>query len=298
MGLNKSLNNLNELESENIHLKRYNNDLKKIEVPNQYKKIMKLPLKIALIFGLYHKKKNTFGKVYSVVVLIALWLNIIKILPTLVDIRKFSFTMSMQIKICNLFANFIIVFQATVLFLNQEVNKREQNLIVQFNYLLSMAKNEFSQKKVKFLTTKLNFIFILATLFGLFHSCLVCLAVIYRSFSTLTSYSFQIISSGNLNIFYRIFIAMLESFSSFYLNLSIAYFSSHCIILKCLFDIFNKEFKLFIKNSIVVSCDKSNCIDHGMVLRLKNQNSDSSKIIETEEKFEYYRLVYLMLKDC
>ena len=258
---------------------------------NPYKRIMKLPKKITRVFGLSHKKNEKFSKVYSLLILLLMWLNILRILSSfdVFFIKKFILNLSFRVKICNFLVNIIIAFQATVLFFNQEKLNREESLITHLNHLFKYIDRIKVGTNTRMLKRKINLIFLVALFSGLVHSLLICISVIYGSFSIAMTLPFNLQPQNNFSTVYKILIIVLETYASVYLCLSIAFYSSHCIILMSLFDTFDKQFKLFIKNSIIRPHERNSNTVNATDSRLKGVYANVTKKIETEDKFEYYR---------
>ena len=264
---------------------------------NPYKRIMRLPLKFQKAFGLYHKKKQNLSKAYSILVLVILWLNTLRIFSTFDSFYKQTALLSIhfqaQLLLC--LWNFLISFQATIFYLNQELDNREKCLITQFNYLFNNYLTKKSiEKHTTILSKNIHTLYVVGFIFSLANAGFVFFSVFYKRFSSFLGLPFSLSLSGHFNMALMISVALVETYATFYWNFAIVYFWSHCMILTTLFDIFNKEFKDFIRNSVIVIADephpsKANVFDSNDTDMDIFCKSTAEKKFESEEKFEFYR---------
>lgn len=241
--------------------------------------ILKYPLVLMRIFGLYHKKTDRLiCKIYSFCLIAILWVYFGLYLTNFNRIHKLSASLFLVIMTSAWLLSVILI--STILFFNQEFDSRQPQLVKELTKNLLADKK--SSKIITKLTFKVAFIFSIAILLSISNSLSFCITFfVFEEVNSLENYiaPFQHLK---YNTPCRIIFLGILILASFHWLLSIALFCSHCLILIDLFKSFNKEFGDFIDRHTLVSNDYI-------------QQVESNEKIAYDKDLEVYRCWYLRL---
>ncbi|CAF0922387.1 unnamed protein product [Brachionus calyciflorus] len=241
-----------------------------------YCSIMKFPLTMMRILGLYHRKNDPFYlKIYPLSVIVILWLSFARTF-SLYGFwygKSDEFSVNLVYKIIINLWCFITVFNATIIYINQEIYSRENQLIHDLSYFLD---NHCDDKRRKRLRKKIILFFILGALVGILNSTAGAASLfgpdfIFKAFSSFLA-PFHESQWAKESIPYKILNCIILSYTSFFWVLTIDYYLSHCDILTFIFENFNKDFRELINNNILVTNKRPNGDQSGYELE---ENFDS-----------------------
>ena len=278
------------------------------QTSNIYEDVLNYPRVLMRIFGIYHEKTDQISiKIYCIFVLLLEWFMFCKTFT--VFKKDETFSGELVLKIVTLLWMFIVAFNGSLLFTNQEMISKEQTLKIHFLECFNFSKNISRVKNNIYL--KINLTFMIALCFGIFNliSAIVSLfgpSSFYPAFSNFLS-PFQNIDSGPVLIIYKIVMIIIIGYFSLFWTLVIGYFLSHSIIMVELLKDFNESFINIIKNRIFTSNPSYN----NKEIDTNNNKDDSSATINriylcsnetrcfgTEEEFDFHRLWHLKLCQC
>lgn len=246
-----------------------------------YCDIMKYPIILMRIFGLYHKKKdNWYLKGYSLFIIIILWFSFARFF-SLFDFwhgKYESLSAQLVYKIIIILWSFANVMNGTLFFINQEKNSRENQLIIDISFYL----HKYSNKKLKLLKNKI-FIYFLIGFFGSgFNSISGIISLFgpdyfYEAFFSFLA-PFHKAKWSKHNIPFKIFNNILLSYTSFFWMITICNYLAHCEMIAFIFKNFNQEFRNLVDNKLLVS-----------------QKIIENNSYEFEEKFDKLRKKHLKI---
>lgn len=265
---------------------------------------MKYPNLILRLIGLYHKKTDPFWlKAYSFSFCLINWFNFIRFLSNYKifwgQSEEFSATLALKIIITMWL--FSTAFNSTLIYVNQEMESRQQALVKNFCTIFeSKKKLNFRKQKLKhyivfvlaFMFTLINFSVVLVGFFGpkaFFAQFKSFLAPLHDSEWAADCIPFKIIAS----------LLIMPTF--FHTTFSYAIYLSHTFVMIEFLHVFNAEFAKFTKTSILVSAFSVKISVPQPIIdndQIENVFIEEKREICNEEKFEEFRVLHLKLSHC
>ena len=275
---------------------------------NIYDDVLNYPRFIMKIIGINHEKTDQIKiKIYCIFVLLLQWFTICKTFT--IFKRDETFSGKLVLKIVTLLWMFLVAFNGSLLFINQEIISKEKNLIIHFLECFHFSKNKPRIKNK--IRVKVNITFTIALCFGIFNLISATVSIFgpsafYPAFGNFLS-PFQNIDSSAGLVIYKLAMLIIIGYFSLSWTLVIAYFLSHSIIMVELLKDFNESFINIIKNKIFTS----NSSDNNKEIDTYNDKNDSSDTISriylcsnetrclaSEDEFDFHRLWHLKLCQC
>ncbi|RNA05024.1 odorant gustatory chemosensory receptor 122-like protein [Brachionus plicatilis] len=225
-----------------------------------YNDIMKYPLLLMRLLGLYHQKKDGwFLKAYPLAVIIFLLVGLGRFL-SLFEFwyGKKESTADLIYKIITTLWCFIAVITGTIFFINQEFNSRDNKLVEDLSHFLNFLYSNKNFKKLKIriyvyyicgaIAAILNLLTGFFSIFEFEHK-----SVVFSSF--LDIFNNQAWSNDNLTV--KILNRFLMAYESFFWVFTIDYFLSQCDMLEFIFRNLSLDFQNLInKDKMAGGFDK------------------------------------------
>ena len=262
-----------------------------------YDQLMKYPLIFLRITGLYHERTDRFlFKVYCSFIILILCFNTIW---NLLNFINNTYPILSDTTVC------IIVFSVwqlkifienLIFFIIMEKQNYMQKLISDIESLIKKSGIDFKINKMKIilnlgliLTVALNLSLTLFLLIGIFPNT--------GKIKEIGSYFIKPVSSivPNeilINFWYKLFITIFVCISLLAWTVTVFYYISFCILISYMYSIYNRKFKLFINNSILIDDRSVFKVNDLTSLRIDDEQFSS---IYKEHDFEAYRLWYKKL---
>ena len=247
-----------------------------------YCEIMRYPIILMRIFGLYHKNKDRwYVKAYSLFIITIMWLSFARLF-SLFDFwfgKHESLSAQLVYKIIFILWCFANVMNGTLFFINQEKNSRENQLILEISFYL----DSYSNKKLRFLKKKI-FLYFLIGFFGSgFNSVSGIISLFgpdyfYEAFFSFLA-PFHKTTWARHNTPYKVFNNILLSYTSFFWMITICNYLAHCEMIAFIFENFNQEFR--------------NLVNKKVLLSQKIVSEDN--LYELEDKFDQLRKKHLKI---
>ena len=259
-----------------------------------YSKIVRLPIFLMKVSGLFHQKKDKiYLKTYCGFVLMILWFNFIRLLFIFENNERL--TGDLAFKVAAVTWHLLCAITQTVLFIYRFYTSKEEKMINEINLLFEYHLNQ--NKEIANLRKIMNYILIIC----LFPSILFWVENCLGIFATDLIYkSFRVCLSPFSKENWAIDCITLKIFSSFcliynYLNTAffIFYFISNCFITYKLANKFNEKFKLFIKIGVIVF-NSDTFLNQNFFTSLQ-PSSNTYKQYFSEVKLEFFRIWHLKL---
>nr|QVK45642.1 G protein-coupled receptor [Proales similis] len=265
-----------------------------------YYEIMKPTIIVLAICGLYIKPGSRWPvKIYPYAVVAILWFNAFKFCSAYEFFYGGNESMSaiLIIKIVTNLWFFGCCSLHTCLIVNQSFASREASLVQQLDLLLDY--NIDSEKIGKKLLRRLNLINFGLFLFGIFNSSAIFISYfgpkeLFNAFALFLT-PFHKTEWAAQSVPYKLFTAITCSFTSITWMMSLGYYSSHCLIIRTLFDNFNQKFVDFIQNNVIVSSEVCPTDRFSVSCGENLYNRECQKNFACEPKFEQFRRWHLKL---
>lgn len=258
--------------------------------------LLKYPNILLRVFGLYHRKDDP--KAFKIYALMFIIIDIINVCRSFtVYSANESLTAEFGLKILFTVWAFMCMSSALIIYINQESQGREPKLLINITNIIEFKITKCRQKTLRiyvytafiigFSMAVFNILGIMVGFFGP--------SFLFKGFKMFLA-PFNDVEIIYTNIAYKIFALFLISISSFHWCLSVSLYASHVLILIEMFNSFNRNFKKFVKESIIVD-QKSANLEHSV-----NTSQEENVYIEYEEKkcvcsqtFEKHRILHLKL---
>jgi hypothetical protein len=270
---------------------------KKIETSRHSSKpnLMKYPLLILRIFGLYHKK----GDPYAIAIAILNWFNLFRFMSAYYfwwgGSESFSAPLVLKI-IANLWL-FACSFNTTIIYLNQEIKSRQPTLLENFYSLMELKGEHFRVKRLK---KVIYIIFAMCLSVSIFNTMAIFISMfgpkfLFAAFKVFLA-PFQDSDWAAESVPYKLAISFMMAIMSFHWTLAYALYLAHAMIVIEFFNVFNLKFSRFTKMSILVS-KESSILDKSIPTD-QNENifiDTKEKTCVCELKLEEFRITHLKL---
>lgn len=258
--------------------------------------ILKYPNRFMRIFGLHHTKHDNIGwKVYALTLCIIDWSNFLRFFTTYEKYETFS--AELVLKLVTHIWFFICSFLATIIYINQELHTRQATLMKNLVWMLNSKEALCNKKRLRiiiyiiysitFFFAVMNFSATLISFFGpkiLFNGFRLFLAPFHDADWAAESIPFKLI------------ILILTGVTSFHWCLTAAVYLSHAAILIEFLRLYNEQFKLFVKTSVLVSSDYDR-LEKTIPINIEGNIfiDAKEKICVCERKLEKFRVFHLKL---
>ena len=267
----------------------------KFEVVNT--KIMKYGNFVMRAFGFYHcKSDKLILKVYPIITLIIVWFNTIRTISCFNFFynESESFSAELAIKIVSILWLFSCSINITIIFINQLINSREEELIKSINSLLK--ENEDLNDIVRKSSRCVKIIFTLSLVVGFFNVIVFMVTMLgpkeFRALFIVFLAPFHKTEWAVNSIPYKLYSSLLFVFTSLGWTLNVAYYVSQCQIIMEIQKNFNKRMSKFIENNVIIpNCD----IETAHLSRSYPNDSNESQSFAVEADFEELRVYHLKI---
>jgi hypothetical protein len=275
----------------------------KRRIPDSYGKLMRFPLLLMRLIGLYHHKSDKLlVKLYSIIIILLMWCFFIKTI-IVIDKKDLNNSGELAVKLVFLTCMLSTSVNATLIYINQESEKKEKKLIKQFNSLLKITDN--NHKIEKKLSIKLTILFIIAIIMILLN-CILSTIGLYKEHYLKEAYFVLLAPYNHSSSFaYKSCMAFLNYYFLFIWLFACVYFISHCFFIIELTNDFNEQFKCLIKGKVFIPDKqlKYDSIDQNNSFKIEKldeilMSSDDNRTIGTEHEFEYFRTWHAKLCKC
>lgn len=295
----------NQTPSVDLSLDLKKPDPEENSIKDYYAELMKFPLKILRLVGLYHQKSDHLAfKAYCFTIQIVLWFNFVKML-TVFDFfwaKSEAFSTKLFMKICFTIWTFVCAILATMIFINQEFKNRESDLQTQINLLYYFYSDKDSKKDRKF-SRKIT-AFFLGSLSLLSINCVFMLLSMFGISSFFPAFAFLLAPYHETewareSIAFKLFMTFVGLIASLYWILTTVYYVTNCWIVLNFLDDFNERFEKFIKENIIVS-NNSQRLNKKVLCSLKENIyfKTLEKTYTCQEELEYFRIWHLKLSNA
>ena len=268
---------------------------------NAYEKLMRFPIFLMRIIGLYHHKSDSLLiKLYTIIIISLMWCFFIK---TIIVIDKKDLDSGeLAVKLVFLTCMLSTSANATLIYINQECENKEKCLIKQFNNLLKITENGHKIKKK--LSLRLTILFLIAIIMILLN-CIISSFGLFKETNLNRAYFVLLAPYNDSGKFaYKLAMAILHYYLLFIWIMACAYFISHCFFMIELTKDFNEQFKGLIKGKVFIpdSTSTYDLIDQDKLFKIESLDvillENDDRQIGTEHEFEYYRSWHAKLCEC
>ena len=276
---------------------KISDEVKNQETSIYYDQLMKYPLIFLKITGLYHEKTDKFVfKVYSSFILVILCFNTIWYSLNFIN-NTYPILSDTTVLIIVLTVWFLKIFiENLIFFILMTKQNYIQKLVLDLESLIKRSGIDFKINKIKvilnlglILTVAFNLSMTLFLIIGIFSDTGKINDIATFLIMPITpNFPRKILNSFGYKLFFTIFLCI----SLLAWTVAVFYYISFCILISYMYSLFNRKFKIFINNSILIH-DKSDLrINDFTSLKIGNEEF---AFIYKEHDFEAYRLWYKKL---
>lgn len=258
--------------------------------------LLKFPNILLRIFGLYHRKSDRIVfKIYACTICFINWFNFARMFSVYTISENLS--ADLVLKIIITFWLFICSFNSSIIFINEELEDRERNLLRNLHSIFELKICTIRQKRLEIIIyiiyavvysmAFINFTAIVLSYFGprvLLDGFRLFLAPFHNEEWAVDSIPLKLLA------------LFLTGTTSFHWCLQIGVYLSHTTILIEFLSEFKERFNDFVKESVIVSVNTVQTKHSIMTKDDENVFLDlKEKKCVCENKFEQYRMWHLKL---